>query len=67
MADSADRKYSIWTIPKESWRQRADLDSAQVTPESIEAFKNRKSEPSDDRIKQFETRTPGETFSKTVN
>ena len=60
-------KFSIWTIPKESWTERSDLEALKVTQEAVERLKRDFSEETlEERVRPFRTPVTQESLSKSV-
>jgi len=61
------KKFSIWSIPKESWSSRAELEELKLTEEAVEQFKREFSQDAvEERVRPFRTPVTQETLSKLV-
>jgi hypothetical protein len=66
MPEPANR-YSLWTIPREAWSNRRDLDAVTVTPETVERLKRSpRDQALEERIRAFQTPLTPDTLRRPV-
>jgi len=61
------KKFSIWSIPREAWTSRPDLEALEVTEDAIARFNRDLAEDIvEERVRPFKTPVTQDTLSKSV-